>query len=457
MINMRNIKLLFFILILPITLYISLKDHKEKEPKLPIIKNTPYEFFPIQQWTTNNGAKVLYVHTPGLPFVDIAISFEAGSARDGKKPGLAILCAHILNQGTLNLNADDIAAKFEDSGAQYNIQVDKDKVTLSLRTLTNPLFLNPVTELFSNVLSNPSFPEKAIEIQKNQALIAIKHSAERPQMVATKAFFKALYKDHPYASPIFGTEESVVSIQKRDLIDFYQKYYVSHNASITIVGDLTEAQARVLTTQMTEKLTQGNKAEPLPIVDELNTAFEIDLPFPSEQTHILMGEPCATAGDKDWFTLLVGNEILGSHNMNSQLFKAIRGERALAYSVTSSLSRLQRPAPFAISMQTEKSQTNQAIKIVQKTLTHFVKEGPKEEELNIAKNGLISALPHYINNNAKISHLVTIMGFYNLPLDFLSTYTENVNAITKEKVKETFQRRIHPNKMGLIVVGTKEP
>lgn len=414
----------------------------------------PQHSIAIQNWSTANGARVYFVATEGIPIIDVQVNFDAGSARDAEKPGLATLCIHLLDQGILNANADLIAEKFEDSGAKFSVDVDRDRSIISLRSLTDPKLLNPVIALYADLISNPTFPENNIETQRNQMLIGLQRNLQQPNTVASQAFFKALYKNHPYAEPAYGTIEGVSLITKTDLVQFHQRYFVAKNATITIVGGVSKEQATDIANQISQKLPTGNLATPLPNVEPLTESVNINISFPMEQTHVLTGQPCATENDPDYFPLLVGNNILGGGMLTSRLFNEVRNDRGLAYNVISAVLQLQKPAPFVIRLQTKNSQTQEAITVLQNTLVKFINEGPTEQEVFEAKQAITRSFPIEISNNEKITDVVSLMGFYQLPLDSLATYQKQVDAVTIAEIKSAFQRRINPAKLGLIVVGT---
>lgn len=411
----------------------------------------------IQNWTTTNGARVYFVETKAIPIIDIQVNFDAGSARDGAKPGLATLCINLLNQGIPNANADLIAEKFEDNGALLGRGLDRDRSIISLRSLTDPKFLSPVITLFSDLIAKPSFPDDNIEIERNQTLIAIKRNLQQPNVIASQAFFKALYPNHPYAESSLGTIESVASITKADLVQFHQQYFVAKNAAITIVGGVSKDTAMDIANQITQKLASGNAPSPLPNVAPLTQPVDINIPFPSEQTHVLTGQPCATENDPDYFPLLVGNYTLGGGMLTSRLFKEIRNERGLVYNIVSAILQLEKPAPFVIKLQTKNSQAKEAITVLQNVLLKFIKEGPTEQEIYEAKQSITRSFPIDISNNAKISEAVSNIAFYQLPLNSLDTYQQKVEAVTIADIKSAFERRINPKKLGLIVVGTAQP
>ena len=455
--KIRHAKLMFFILILPLTLYFAFEKQPHQKPYMSKSEgqsNSP--LLSIQQWKSSNGAKIFFVPVEGLAIVDIQVDFNAGSARDGSKPGLAALCLSLLNEGTTDLNADQIATIFEDNGAIYSPGVVRDRIGLSLRSLSDPTVLDPVIELFSNVIAKPSFPEKNIEAQRNETLIALKRNLQDPHKIAEEAFLKAIYQEHPYAHLVYGTEAGVNSIQKSDLQQFHQQYFVANNATITLVGNMSVQNAKNIAEKITGKLKSGHQAPLLPTVSPLIENHIHHIPYPTEQAHIMMGQPCAIENDPDFFPLLVGNNILGAP-FTSRLFKEIRNKRGLVYSVYSNVLEWLRPAPFVIGLQTKNEQSAEAIKVVQETLTQFIKDGPNEDELTEVKRSIVGRFPQTVNSNANIKDIVANIAFYNLPLNYLNTYQANVNAVTREEIKNVFKRRIHPEKMALIVVAEKQP
>ena len=91
----------------------------------------------IEQWKTDKGVKTLFVAAPELPMIDIALTFDAGSGRDGNLSGLSQLTHSLLNAGSGDLDADAIAEKFEDVGAQYGVSINVDRSSVSLRSLSD--------------------------------------------------------------------------------------------------------------------------------------------------------------------------------------------------------------------------------------------------------------------------------------------------------------------------------
>ncbi len=409
----------------------------------------------IEHWETPRGGQVYYVHAEGLPMVDIRVTFDAGSARDGERYGLAAMTSAMLDAGAGDWNADQVAERFESVGAQFDTGVAIDMAWLSLRTLTEqPLFDKAVATL-RTILAEPSFNEADFKRKQNRTLAALKHREESPGALAEIAFFEALYHDHPYAHPSAGTVETVAGLTAEHLRRFFQRYYVAANAMVVIVGDLDRAQARRLAESLVAGLGQGEKPQPIPQITQPQQGGSRHIDFPSTQTHVLSGLPGTDRNDPDYFSLYVGNHILGGGGMVSRLFEEVREKRGLAYSAYSYFSPLYRPGPFTMGLQTRNDQTAEAVDIMTKTLVDFIGNGPTESELAAAKKNITGGFVMRFDTNRKLTEYVNMIGFYRLPLDYLDTFPRKVEAITAAQIKDAFQRRVNPEFLQTITVGGK--
>ena len=224
----------------------------------------------IQHWKTGNGARVYYVHAPQLPMVDIKVIFDAGSARDGDKPGLAAFTNGMLEEGAgkgkSTLDADTIADRFDSVGANFSLDSMRDMATLNLRSLTKAELLHPALETMTLVINQPTFPPDALERVRKQMLIGLRYEEQSPSSIASKAYYAALYGDHPYAIPSNGTKKSVTALTGKDLRAFFNRYYVGRNTMVAIVGDLGRTTANEVAEQLVGNLPEGRKAEALPAI-----------------------------------------------------------------------------------------------------------------------------------------------------------------------------------------------
>ncbi len=409
----------------------------------------------IQDWRTENGARVFFVEANELPMVDVQVWFDAGGARDQNKPGLALLTNAVMPEGAADMTADILAEKFEAIGAQTSNSSQRDVAEFTLRSLSDSKYMNSAASLMAAVISRPSFPEDAFNREKNRLLIALKSRKQSPDEIADEEFYHMIFGNHPYGAMPEGTEDSVKSIVRADLLDFYKRYYVGNNAVIAIVGAISKSTAKKLADTLVGKLPAGTAAPGIP---DVTTAASIGSQFiehPSTQSHILIGQPGLKRGDPDYFALYLGNHILGGNGLVSRISNEVREKRGLSYSAYSYFMPMKQIGPYVLGLQTANNSRDEALKVLQQTLHDFIDKGPTPEELDAAKKNLTGGFPLRVSSNSKIVEYVAMIGFYGLPLDYLDKFNENVQNVTLEQVKDAFTRRVKPDQMAIVVVGAK--
>ncbi|MBE9515833.1 MAG: insulinase family protein [Proteobacteria bacterium] len=408
----------------------------------------------IQTWQLENGTRVLFAPARDLPMVQMSLVFDAGSARDQKgRYGLAAFVAGMLEEGAAGMSANDIALGFESLGAEFGASASRDMATLSLRSLSDSDYLDPAVELFQKLASKPDFPKDNLKREKQRAIVGFARAKQQPNYFVNKRFFEAAYGNHPYAHSSSGEEADVKAITVADLSRFHKQYYVGSNAVLGIVGDLSDSQAREFAKRLAAGLPRGSKPAAIPAVKPLKKARRIHKPFQSTQTHIYMGHPGIARGDNDYFDLYVGNYILGGGGFVSRLVDRIREKEGLAYSVYSYFWPMREAGPFLMGMQTRNNKRNKALSLMRQTVKSFVKDGPTVAELKAAKQNITGGFPMRIDSNKKIAGYLAVIGFYNLPLDYLDQFIDRVNAVTVESVHDAFRRRVDPARMVTVTVG----
>jgi zinc protease len=415
--------------------------------------NTLWAAAKIEHWQTPQGSRVYYVQTEGLPMVDIQVVLDAGSARDGKQFGVASLTADLLDAGAGSWDADDIAKRFESVGAQFGAGASTDLVTLSLRTLTDAALFSKALETMQVILSKPSFNKADFSREQKRTLALLKQTEESPGDLAGIAFSNALYGGHPYAHPTAGIMKTVAALTPGDLKNFYKKYYVATNAMVVIVGDVPKQQAEQIAEKLLAGLPAGQKPEALPDVTMPAKATQQHIEFPSSQTHVLVGLPGSYRKDPDYFPLYVGNHVLGGSGLVSKLFDEVREKRGLAYSASSSFAPLLKQGPFTIGLQTRNDQTQQALEVLNQTLNDFISKGPTPEELTSAKQNIVGGFAMRFDTNKELANYVAMIGFYDLPLDYLDTFQQNVEKVTIAEIVDAFKRRVNPQLLQTVTVG----
>lgn len=409
----------------------------------------------IQNWTTDNGLAVYYVHVPELPMIDLRLTFDAGSARDGEKLGVAGLTSAMLDSGTKKLNADQLAEAFESVGAEFSSGSARDMAWITLRSLTLPDEQKKAIATWMDVIKSSAFPEKDFQRLIKQSLVALQAEKQSPAAIANKAFYKHLYGDHPYALPQNGNEDTIKAMKVEDLKTYYARYFVAKNGQLAIVGAIKRAAAETLAKQVASTLKAGEKAKAIPAVKPLQKSKTVRIEFPSSQSHIMIGQSGTKRGDKDYFALYLGNHGLGGSGFTSRLMKEVRVKRGLSYSVYSYFISMREAGPFLLGLQTKNSQVDEAIKVATDVVKTFQKEGASEAQLQASKTNITGGFPLRTASNDDIIGYIAMIGFYGLPLDYLDTFTGTIDKISRDEVVDAYKRRLHPDKFLTVIVGKK--
>ena len=426
---------------------------------------------PIQHWIQPSGAKVYLVESPSIPMVDVRLEFDAGSRREpAEKAGLASVTASMASKGILAakngangvpglyseaMDENQLSEAWTDLGAGFGGGAGSDRMSFSLRSLTYPDLLPKAVQLASRQLGEPAFPENVWQRERQRFAASIREANTRPATIAGRAYQAAVYGSHPY-----GYEMVEASLERISVPDMRQMYQLLEpcRAKVSIVGAVTRAQADAMVTTLLSRLpaSRAGRCESLPPVAEvapLAAPVAQEIPFASAQAHVLIGQPGYKRSDPDHFALIVGNYTLGGGGLVSRLSQEVREKRGLSYSISSYFSPGLHAGAFTIGLQTRPDQAAQSVKVVQDVVAQFVAQGPTEAELKAAKDNLIGGFPLLIDSNRKLLDNIAGIAWNDLPLNYLDTWTAQVQRITAADVRAAFARKVQPQRMVTVILG----
>jgi len=430
---------------------------------LALLAHSAWAALPIQHWTQPSGAKVYLVESHGIPMLDVQLDFDAGDRRDpADKAGLATIVSRMNRKGLAArpgqpaLDENQLSEAWADLGAGLTVSASADRLSFSLRTLSYPDLLPQAVALAARQLGEPSFPEAIWTEERARISAAIREANTRPATQASKAFATAVYGPHPYGYDT--TEASLARISVADMRQFYARFIEPCRAKVSLVGDVTRAQADALVKALLARLPQRDAArcEALPPVAEvapLSAPVTRTIAFESAQAHVLIGQPGYKRSDPDFFALTVGNYTLGGGGFVSRLTTEVREKRGLTYSVYSYFAPGLHAGAFTIGLQTRPDQAAQAVEVARAVLAKFVADGPTEAELKAAKDNLVGGFALRIDSNAKLLDNVANIAWNNLPLNYLDTWTAQLEKITAADIKAAFARKLQPERMVTVVLG----
>lgn len=407
----------------------------------------------IQHWQTKNGVPVYFVESRQNPMLNLAVVFHAGSIYDGEALGLAQITNSMLDQGAGDFTADQIAQQFDQVGANFGVDVGRDQAIVTLQTLTDEKYLKSALDIFATVLTQPTFDSQSLDRIKKQTLAEIDNQQQTPTEVAGEKFYQTLFANQPYGHDPLGNPQLINAITTKQVQTFYKKYYGAKNAIIALVGDISRQQAEEIANQIAEKLPPGETAKAQTITENKLEAQTVHVNLPAAQMTMIFGQYGITYRSPDYFPLLVGNYILGGGGLVSVLFKEVREKSGYTYRINSQFIPYQNTGVFYIFTQSRKDKAAEAEALAKKTFSEFVNNGITSQQLDSAKKFLLGSFVLSIDSNSNILEQLVKIGFYQLPLDYLDTYQQKINAVTVSQVNQALRQTLKPNEMITVIVG----
>ncbi|RJE85764.1 M16 family metallopeptidase [Paracoccus onubensis] len=415
----------------------------------------PAHAIDIQEVTSPGGVKAWLVEDHSIPFTALSISFKGGASLDDPaKRGAVNLMTATLEEGAGKLNATEYAQAAEALGAQFSFDVGDDSLNVSMRSLTENR--DDAAALLAQALTQPRFEDKAVDRVRAQVQAVIKTEATDPQAIAAKEMAKQAWGDHPYASSINGTAESVKNLTRNDLVAAKNRVLARDRVIVGAAGDITAEELGALIDKIVGGLPEKGTA-PLPQPAELQLTGGVSvIDWNSPQTVVSFAGPGLPIDDPDYFAAYVANHILGGGGFSSRLMDEIREKRGLTYGVGTGLANGLYGESWQGGMAGSNATVAQAIDLIRQEWDRMATDGVTEQELNDAKTYLTGEYPLRFDGNGKIASLLTGMQLAGFPIDYPNYRNDLVEAVTADDVKQVAERLLDSDNLRFILVGRPE-
>ena len=405
----------------------------------------------IQEVTSPGGIKAWLVEDHSIPFTALELRFRGGTSLDepGKR-GAVNLMTGLLEEGAGDRDARAYAKALESLAASFDYGSDADSVSISARFLTENR--DAVMDLLHETIHAPRFDPDAIERVRGQVLSGLRSSAKDPNDIAGQTFRAMTYGDHPYGSDGEGTIESVTALTRDDLIAAHSAVFARDRLYVGAVGDITpEALGALLDSLLGDLPATG---APMPPKAEVTIQGGITVvPYATPQSVALFGQPGIDRHDPDFFAAYVLNTILGGGNFESRLMTEVREKRGLTYGVYSYLVPRDLASVYLGSVASANGRIGEAVQVIREEWARMARDGVTEDELDKAKTYLTGAYPLRFDGNERIASILVGMQMDDLPIDYVITRNDKVNAVTLKDVNRVAAELLKPDQLRFVVVG----
>jgi zinc protease len=411
---------------------------------------------PIVTRQLANGLKIIIVEQHELPLADMLLQVRTGGEADPSgKSGTAGLTSSMLMEGTTTRSALQIDDQQAFLGVTINAGSGWEQSTVALHAPTAQL--DSALTLLADIALRPAFSVADLERVRKTRLTALQQQRDRGPVIADRAYAAALYgSDNPYGRPLAGTETSIASLTRDDLMKFYSTFYRPNNATLLVVGDVKPDDIERRAQALFGAWTKGD----VPVVTAANapgatatTLVLVDKPG-AAQSSFRVGGIGAARSTKDFFALQVMNTLLGG-SFGSRLMQNLREKHGYTYGANSGFSYRRSAGPFTASAEVVTAKTDSALIEFVKELKS-IRDTVPSNELERAKRFLQLGLPQGFETTRGIAGQLLPLVTYDIPLDFYNTAVQRIGAVTQADVQRVAQQYIDPNKLTLVIVGDRK-
>ncbi|MEP6618102.1 MAG: pitrilysin family protein [bacterium] len=403
-----------------------------------------------------NGLKLVVVEQHELPLADVLLEVRSGGEADpAGKPGVASMASSMLLEGTTRRTSLQIDDQQEFLGVSLRTGSGWELSTLALHTPTAQL--DSALTLLADVALRPAFPPTDLDRVRKARLTALQQQRDRGPAIADRAFAAALYgNDNPYGRPLAGTEVSIASLTRDDLLRFYTTFYRPNNATLLVVGDVQPDDIERRVNVLFGAWTRGEiPAVATTVVNapKGTTVILVDKPG-AAQSSFRLGGIGAARNTADYYALQVLNTLLGG-SFSSRLNQNLREVHGYTYGANSSFSYRRSAGPFIASAEVVSAKTDSALIQFTKEL-NAIRDTVPADELARAKRYLQLGLPERFETTTSIAGQLLPLLTYDIPLDFYNTAVQKIGAVTQADVQRVARQYIDPARLTLVVVGDRK-
>ncbi|HUR12310.1 MAG TPA: pitrilysin family protein [Flavitalea sp.] len=434
----------------------SLVDRK----KLPDLDKAPEVKFPaVNKFSLSNGMQVMLVERNSVPVVNMQLLLNAGySADQFGKPGMSTLAMNMLNEGTKTRNAIQISNELADLGASLNTYANLDDNIITMEALKSNF--DQSLDLLTDILLNPIFPQKDFDRLKEEQLLTIKQEQTQPVQMGLRILPKLIYGEgHAYSTPFTGTgtEESVKSIVRNDLIKYHQTWFAPNNATLLVVGNISSAE---LKNKLEAKLA-GWKSKQVPeknianvTMPEKPRVYILDKPG-SIQSTVFAGELAPSGKSTDWVTMDMMNRILGGE-FTSRINMNLREDKHWSYGSFSVLLDAKGQGMFVGFAPVQTDKTKESVIELKKELDQYIKEKPAtaEEFAKVQENAVLQ-LPGGWETNSAVLRALEEQVKYNRGDDYWPGYSTKIRNMSLKEINAAAANVVKPRGMTWVIVGDR--
>lgn len=380
----------------------------------------------------DNGLELAIFKTGSQEVVKIQLIIEAGTIFQDK-PITASTTNALLQEGSKNFSADEIAQQMDFYGSHLSLTVDKDFAKITLFSLQK--HIDKGLDILSDIVQNPTFPQDKLDKYLARRLQAFKLDMEKVKDLSSRKFTQELFgPEHPYSK--VANESDFTNISRNDLIEFFSKQYQAQTSKMIVAGQFDD---EVLVSIKKKFSSWGNSKSAkefikfkTPQIKETNFLIEKK---DAMQSGIRLGKILFNRTHKDYTKMQVVNTLLGGY-FGSRLMKNIREDKGYTYGIGSALVSQKETGYFTIVSEVNSKYSKETIQEIKKEINILQTELVSVDELNKVKSYMLGRLLRSVDGPFSLSETFLNIWLYKLDWSYYRQYINVIKNIEPNEIKD---------------------
>jgi predicted Zn-dependent peptidase len=403
----------------------------------------------VQKSELNNGVRILTEHLPYVGSASIGVWCTTGSTHETEsEAGITHFIEHMLFKGTPKRTSHQIAESIEGRGGMLNAFTDKERTCYYCRVLAEDSGVG--FDVLSDMVANALLDAEELEKEKGVVLEEIKRSEDEPGDHVHDLHLQGFWPNSEFGLPVIGTNESVSSFTRQNLVDYIDRRYHAGTVLVTAAGNVNHQDFVNWAQVNLGHLKPGPKNPVLdrPSAQPGNQHFGKKV----EQVHFCIGTTGVNYFEDDFYTMVVLDGVLGG-GMSSRLFQEIREKRGLVYAIGSYMLTYTAGGAFTIYGGTGPKTWAELQSVVRTELDKMMNDGPTPEEVNKVQKQIAGNIVLGLEStSARMQRMSKNEIVHGRQISMEET-VKNINAITPAQIQDLARRIFPEDQMRTTAIG----
>ncbi len=410
----------------------------------------------VRRTELENGIRIVTERMPFVRSVSIGVWVKAGTIDETtSNNGISHFLEHLLFKGTTSKSAMEIASSLESLGGSLNGSTGKEFSVYSAQVLDENT--DVAIDVLSDLIQNPRFDEKDIELEKNVVIAEINHAQEDPEELLMDLFYQKMFPDHPLGYFIYGSKENVQSFSRDDLALYRESLYTSNHLIFAAAGNIDHETFVDLVSgnisTVSSHPSKNHRIHDLPKQERGLCDVQVN---GFQQAHICLGVRTFGFNDERKYPMALMDVLLGG-GMSSRLFQNIREKYGFAYSVYSFTDLLKYAGVWGTYMACAEDKAEEAIELLRSELLSLAKHGVAKDELDRVKSQVKGNILLGLESSARRMRKIGDNEYYSSPHLTLNEVLTKIMNVKSDEITDLAQQYFDDSQFCTIVLKPNQP